>query len=209
MADCARGRTDYYDYSLAQATRFSLTVSPTSKRLNLYPLVSEVGWGWSVFPSPATTIYVLASAGTHRLAVFATDTTDRDSYVLTTSVMSSVPPDCPSVISTTAVSASLALTSTCPGYLPSGLAGSFRSQRFMITLAAGKTLRVTVVAPTYQARIELKDPLNTSVLASAFAPAAGAPAVLVFTPSVNNSTYLFVTSQTSGAVGSYTITIDP
>jgi hypothetical protein len=176
--------------------------------LDMFPFAGEVGWGWSS-AGTATPRYMLASAGSHRLTVSVFDTTKRDSYTLSTTVNPAFPSNCPTVIATRAVSWSFALSNTCPGYLPSGLSGIFYTQRFHVTAPANKTFRVTVIAATYEARIELKSFDNTTLLASAFAPAAGAPAVLVFTPSGTTNCYLFITSQTAGAVGNFTITIDP
>jgi hypothetical protein len=177
--------------------------------MSLYPFVGEAGWGWSQTAGTSKASYLLASAGSHRLSVSVFDTTRRGSYTLSSSANPAFPSTCPPLITTLAVSSSFALSSTCSTYVPSGLSGTFYSQPFLVDVPANKTFRVTVVAATYQARIELKSAAGNSLLASAFAPAAGAPAVLVFTPSSPTYGNLIVTSQTAGAVGNFTITIDP
>lgn len=213
VADCEGGRSDYYTYSSSTTSWFSVTLTHASSFLFLLSLADEAGPlasrpGFAISVSGSATDLVLASAGSHRIGVSTlSDTTLRGSYTLSTTV-NPVSHPCSRVTTTLAVSRSFVLSNACWEYAPSGLAGTFYVQHFLLTVPSNRTLRVTVVAATYQARIELKKSDGT-LLASAFAPVAGAAAELVFTPSSTLDGSLWVTSQTAGAVGAFTITIDP
>ena len=208
IADCQSGRWDQYDFSLSSATLFSVTVTPATADMQMSTFVGEVLWGWTAFLGTSTPRYFLGSVGPHRISVGVSDTTQRQTYTFSTTPNPTFPSTCPIVMTTLAVTWSSALSSTCPAYLPSGLTGSFRMQWFEVTLPLNRPFRATVVATGYRARIELKDPFNV-IITSAFAAAPGTPAVLTYTSPTYRGAYLYVTSQTSGALGSYTITIDP
>ena len=159
-------------------------------------------------PSGTASERVLVPPGSHRIGVSTlSDTTLRGNYSLRTTP-NPVSAPCSRVTTTLGVSWDFALSDSCWEYVPFGLSGTFYAQHFLLVVPANKTLRVSVVAVTHRARLELKRADGT-VLASAFAPAVGVAAVLVFTPSTTLEGSLWVTSQTAGAVGSFSISIDP
>ena len=118
-----------------------------------------------------------------------------------------LPDTCPPVLSTFGVSATFTLALTCPAFTPQDLGAFFHAQELVISVPAGKLLRVSVMAAGYKAHIEFK--LGVSPVAIASAVDTGGTAIATYLPTSPQTISIFLSATDANATGAMTVTIDP
>jgi hypothetical protein len=204
IADCD-GRSDTYTYQNL-VNFFSMTLSPARGITTLASLLETPVTGTATVGGSVTQ-YVLAPPGTHQLRVAVSDTTQRGLYTLTSTTDAVLPDTCPPVLSTFGVDGTFTLALSCPAFTPQDLGSFFHAQELVITVPAGKLLRVSARAAGYKAHVEFK--LGVSPVAIASAVDTGGTAIATYLPTSPQTISIFLSGTDANATGPMTVTIDP
>jgi hypothetical protein len=199
------GTTDKYEFSVAATTFYVVRFQPATNQ-DLFPLLPDVSASFPTNAGGLTNAFGLVRAGKYQIMIIARGATSLGAYSFTTQV--NPLGACPIVFTTLGVTRAFSLTN-CAAYTPQGLVGAFTAEAFYLNVDANQQLRFTVQSNAFQARLELFEPNTGAFPATASAAAVGGSAVLVYRPPVPRVVVVYVTSQTPGGAGGYTMTIDP